>query len=128
MSAIEDRQFEFLQSAARLILQAPLLGYRVSGGELWRTIEQVQWDVEHGTGDLHSLHPERLAIDLNFFKNSAPAGDPPAWVYIADGSQLADLGAWWKSQGLLYRWGGDFKPPAKPDGNHFSLSPDGVLE
>lgn len=112
MSALQE---EFAQSAARLIQQAVTLGYTVTLGEAWRSPEQAAWDAAHGTGVSHSLHTERLAIDLNFYKEGA---------WIMDGSKLADIGAWWKALGSIYRWGGDFT--TRPDGNHFSLSPDGV--
>lgn len=108
-------QEEFAQSAAKLIQQATTLGYTVTFGEAWRTPQQAQWDADHGSGISHSLHVERLAIDLNFFK---------AGQYIQDGSQLKDIGDWWKSLGPKYRWGGDFA--TRPDGNHFSVTPDGV--
>jgi hypothetical protein len=109
-------QEQFAQSAAGLIIQAATMGYTITLGEAWRTPEQAQWNADHGLGITHSLHMERLAIDLNCFK---------AGVLITDGSQLADLGAWWKALGTNYRWGGDFTH--LPDGNHFSLSPDGHL-
>lgn len=113
MSALQE---EFAQAAAKLIVKATDLGFTVTMGEAWRTPQQAQWNADHGTGIAHSLHIERLAIDLNFFKNGA---------YITDGTQLAEVGAWWKSLGPRYRWGGDFQH--LPDGNHFSLSPDGVI-
>lgn len=107
---------EFAQSAARLILQAPLMGYDgVTGGELWRSPQQAIWDALHGTGVAHSLHTERLAIDLNFFKNGE---------LITDGALLIDMGLWWEALGPQYRWGGRFT--TRPDGNHFSISPDGI--
>lgn len=112
MSALQE---EFFESMLKLGQKALALGYKVTLGEGWRTPEQQQWDHDHGTGVLHSLHGERLAIDLNFFKEGA---------YIRDGSKLVDLGTWWKSLGPAYRWGGDFK--SHPDGNHFSITPDGV--
>ncbi|HXN95990.1 MAG TPA: M15 family metallopeptidase [Candidatus Acidoferrales bacterium] len=112
MSALQQ---EFAQSAAKLIQKAAELGYAVTFGEAWRTPQQAQWDAQHGTGIAHSLHTDRLAIDLDFFKDG---------VWITDGSKLADVGAWWKSLGANYRWGGDFHH--LPDGNHFSISPDGV--
>lgn len=113
MSALQE---EFAQSAAKLIQKAVELGFDVTLGEAWRTPQQAEWDAQHGTGIAHSLHIERLAIDLNCFR---------AGIYITDGTQLAPLGKWWKSLGPNYRWGGDFTHvPA--DGNHFSLSPDGV--
>lgn len=108
-------QEEFAQAAAELIQKAAKLGYTVTFGEAWRTPQQAQWDHDHGTGISHSLHMERLAIDLNFFKDGN---------IIKDGSMLKDIGDWWKSLGPDYRWGGDFKN--LPDGNHFSITPDGV--
>jgi hypothetical protein len=104
-------QQQFAQDAALLIQQSQAMGYEVTLGEAWRTPQQAAWDAAHGTGIVHSLHIERLAIDLNFFKGGA---------YISDGSLLSDIGAWWKSLSPDHYWGGDFH-----DGNHFSLSPDG---
>jgi len=112
MSALQE---EFAQSAAKLIQKAAELGYGVTLGEALRTPEQAMLNAEHGSGIAHSLHIYKLAIDLNFFKDGQ---------YIQDGSKLADVGAWWKTLGPRYRWGGDFT--TRPDGNHFSLSPDGV--
>jgi D-alanyl-D-alanine carboxypeptidase len=108
-------QEEFAQSAAKLVSKAVELGYTITLGEAWRTPQQAQWNADHGTGIAHSLHIERLALDLNFFKDGA---------LITDGSKLAEVGAWWKALGPMYRWGGDFHH--LPDGNHFSISPDGV--
>lgn len=112
MSALQE---EFAQSAAKLIQKAADLGYGVTLGEAYRTLEQALRNAEHGIGIANSLHAERLAIDLNFFKDG---------IYISDGSKLTDIGEWWESLGSQYRWGGRFKH--LPDGNHFSLSPDGV--
>lgn len=112
MSALQE---EFAQSAAKLIQQAATLGYTVTLGEAWRTPQQAALNAKAGTGVADSLHCDRLAIDLNFFKNG---------VYVTDGSTLADIGAWWKSLGPMYRWGGDFTH--LKDGNHLSISPDGV--
>ena len=106
-------QEQFAQSVAKLIEQAAVLGYGVTLGEAYRTPEQAALDASHGTGIVNSLHIQRLAIDLNFFKNGQ---------YIRDGSQLADIGAWWKTLGPMYSWGGDFIH--LKDSNHFSLSPD----
>ena len=110
MSALQE---EFAQSAAKLIQQAAAMGYTVTLGEAWRTPQQAALNAQAGTGISNSLHIQRLAVDLNFFKDG---------LYITDGSQLAAVGAWWKSLGPMYFWGGDFQH--LPDGNHFSLSPD----
>ena len=112
MSALQE---EFAQSAARLILKAAELGYGVTLGEAWRTPQQAQWDADHHTGIVHSLHMERLAIDLNLFKGGRYLEEPEPYV---------ELGAWWKSLGPLYRYGGDFEH--LKDYDHFSITPDGV--
>lgn len=110
MSALQE---QFAQAAAKLIQQAIIFGYTVTLGEAYRTPQQAALDAQAGTGIAHSLHIDKLAIDLNFFKSG---------VWVTDGSELADIGAWWKSLGPMYFWGGDFV--TRPDGNHFSLSPD----
>jgi hypothetical protein len=112
MSGLQEK---FAQNVAKLIQQAQAMGYTVTLGEAWRTPQQAAWNAQHGTGIQHSLHIERLAIDLNFFKNGE---------YISDGSRLKDIGAWWKTLDIDCRWGGDFVH--LPDANHFSMSPDGV--
>ena len=105
----------FAQDAAKLIQKAAEMGYTVTLCEAWRTPEQALLNAQHGIGIVHSLHIYRLAIDLNFFKSGQ---------LVKNGSELADIGAWWKSLGPDHYWGGDFTHiPA--DGNHFSISPDG---
>lgn len=115
MSALQE---EFAQSAAKLIQKAAELGYGVTFGEVWRTPTQAQWNADHHIGIAHSLHMERLAIDLNVFKD----GD-----YITAREPYEQLGTWWKSlkspiPGAFYRWGGDIEH--LQDLDHFSLSPD----
>lgn len=107
-------QEEFAQQVANLIKKAGELGYGVTFGEAYRTPEQAAINAAKGSGIGNSLHTERLAIDLNLFKDGR---------YILDGEGHSTLGAWWKAHGPMYRWGGDFK---KKDFNHYSLSPDGV--
>lgn len=111
MSALQE---EFAHSAALLILKAPEFGYTVTLGEAWRSPQQAQWNAEHGSGISNSLHTERLAIDLNLFREG---------VYITDSQGHTQLGAWWKTLGPNYRWGGDI---TKPDYNHYSITPDGI--
>jgi hypothetical protein len=111
MSALQE---EFAQSAAKLIQKAAEFGYAVTLGEAWRTPEQAQWDVDHHIGIAHSLHMDRLAIDLNLFKDGQFLTTPDAYV---------QLGAWWKTLGPAYRYGGDFKIK---DFDHYSITPDNV--
>ncbi len=107
-------QEEFAQQVANLIKKAGELGYGVTFGEAYRTPEQSKLNAASGSGIANSLHCERLAIDINLFKDG---------IYITDGTGHRDLGAWWKTLGPMYRFGGDFK---RADWNHYSISPDGV--
>lgn len=111
MSALQE---QFAQSAALLIQKAKELGYGVTLGEAWRSPQQAALNAAAGTGISNSLHTERLAIDINLFLNG---------VYITDTTGHRTLGAWWKTLGGNYRYGGDF---SKPDPNHYSITPDGV--
>lgn len=110
---LRQKQSRFALGVARLIQQADHLGYAVTFGEAWRTPQQAAWNAAQGAGISTSLHIERLAIDLNLFKDDR---------YITDGEGHAELGRWWKALGADYRWGGDF---VKKDFNHYALSPDG---
>ncbi len=113
IETLRQKQSRFAMAVARLILKADELGYAVTFGEAWRTPEQAKLNAAKGTGISSSLHIDRLAIDLNLFKDGR---------YITGGEGHSILGPWWKSLHRDHRWGGDFK---LKDFNHYSLSPDG---
>ena len=115
MRSLQKLQEEFTLDCARLVLKAWELGYTLTDGEAYRTKEQAAWYAANGKGIAESLHTQRLARDFNVFRKGE---------YLKDGSLFADLGMWWKEQGPYHCWGGDFK--TRPDGNHFSITPDGV--
>jgi len=115
-------QFQFSQNVAMLLQKARELGYNVTLGEALRTQAQAEANAKTGAGIEHSLHLEKLAIDINLFKRFNPAVDD-SWIYIQDGEGHEQLGAWWKTISPLHRWGGDFP---KKDFNHYSISPDGI--
>ena len=108
-----EKQARFARSVALLIQHAEKLGYQVTFGEAYRTSEQAAIYAKRGTGVLNSLHTERLAIDLNLYRDG---------VWLMRSEDHTALGQWWESLGPEYKWGGRFP---KPDGNHYSLSPDG---
>lgn len=111
---LEALQQLFAQDVARLIIFAKSKGYEVTLGEAYRTKEQAALDAEHGTGIRSSLHCERLAIDLNLFSNGK---------YLTETPDYAVLGEFWESLSKEHCWGGRFR--SRPDGNHFSITPDG---
>jgi hypothetical protein len=112
--SLSEKQQQFAILVAKLILWADEQGYAVTFGEAYRTPEQAALNAKKGSGIANSLHTQRLAIDLNLFKNGR---------YLSDSEDHKPLGDYWKSLGPECCWGGDFKPSA--DGNHYSISHEG---
>lgn len=119
MSELLQLQFTFARLLPRLLDEAYRLGYTVTLGEAHRTPEQAHLNASKGSGIENSLHCQRLAIDLQLFRDG---------VYLADTAQYAPLGQFWEQLGTQEKvplcWGGRFHD--RPDGNHFSLSYQGV--
>lgn len=106
-------QQEFTYMVARLVywVYQNRPSYKLTYGEAFRTPEQCVLNAAKGSGISNSLHSRRLAVDLNLFIDG---------VYQEDSIAYEPLGRYWESIGGS--WGGRF---TKPDGNHFSFSPDG---
>lgn len=111
---LRQKQSLFVRLLAQLYAEAERRGYELTLGEGWRPPELVAIYAKDGRGSSTSLHPDRLAQDLNLFKNGQ-------WLQATEAHR--ELGEYWKSLHPLCRWGGDFKD--RPDGNHYSLTPDG---
>lgn len=88
-------------------------GVNVSLGECYRTPEQMQWNVEHHLGILHSLHGKRLAIDLIFHDMSGN--------YIKDPKAYEAAGKYWESLHPDNRAGVFFKHGIVCDCGHFEM-------
>lgn len=110
METLRQKQSRFARSVPLLLQYMTARGYEYTLGEVWRTQAQANANAASGAGISNSLHLERLAIDVNLFKDG---------IYLADGKDHAPFGAFWKSLGADYAWGGDF---SKPDPNHYSIS------
>lgn len=109
-------QIEFGKSLVRLFTWIDLNGYEWTGGELYRPPEMAQIYASQGKGILCSLHTQRLAIDLNIFKNH---------VLLVSVEDLRPVGEFWESLSipeLPHNWGGSFT--TRPDADHFSVSID----
>jgi len=105
---LREKQSRFMRMVGLLIAFAYEHGYELTGGDLWSS---PFYRTESG-GNVHkknSLHYDRLAIDLNVFKDG---------VYLAKTEEHAPLGEYWESLGGS--WGGRFN-----DGNHYSLADGG---
>src|SRR5688572_27399908 len=112
---LREKQSQFALCVASLIQQAYQMGYEVTFGEAYRTPEQAALNAKKGTGIAKSLHTDRLAIDLNLFKDGK---------YLQATEDHRPLGEWWERHGinldLPLRWGGRFN-----DGNHYSFEHGG---
>ena len=111
METLREKQSRFAELAALLILQAIKMGYAVTLGDAFRSPEEARRLWIAGKGSDKSLHCERLAIDLNLFKDGE---------YLTKTEDYAPLGEWWESIGGA--WGGRIR---RGDGNHFSLAHGG---
>lgn len=100
MSLVAE-QAAFLQDVCKLISYATTQGWVVTGGELYRTVEQQQIHFKAGRSKtMNSVHMKRCAIDLNFFKDGK---------LVWSKAQIAPLGAYWESLHPKNRWGGNFR-------------------
>jgi hypothetical protein len=114
-----QKQFIFSPLVARLILYAYQQGFKITLGEAWRSPETAEIYAQEGKGIADSNHCNRLAIDLNVFKDD---------VLLTDSAQYLELGDFWESlsdpkSAIKCVWGGTF---SKPDGDHFSIEHNGI--
>ena len=91
---------------ARLIDQAFAMGYEVTLGDAYRDprVHGALGEKRSYSSSM-SLHKQRLAIDLNLFRDGR---------YLSSTESHRPLGEWWEAQGGS--WGGRFN-----DGNHYEL-------
>jgi hypothetical protein len=108
-----EKQRAFAKLVPRLIDKAHDLGFEVTLGDAFRDPRvHGALGVKLGYGHSRSGHKQKLAIDLNLFKNG---------VYLSSTDDHKPLGEWWEKQHADARWGGRFA-----DGNHYSFEHEGV--
>jgi hypothetical protein len=99
MSLVAE-QAAFLLDACKLVSKASEMGFTVTGGELYRSIEQQQIYMNTGkTKTMASNHLKRCAIDLNFFKDGK---------LVYDIAILKPVGDYWESLNPKNSWGGNW--------------------
>ena len=96
---LRQKQSAFVRMVGQLIARATALGYDLTFGDAYATTGHKP----------RSLHYERLAIDLNLFKDGK---------FLDKSEDHRPLGEYWESLGGS--WGGRFN-----DGNHYSLEHEG---
>ena len=105
-----QKQRKFTRMIADLIIFAYEQGYELTLGDAFRD-PRVHGPVgeKKSYSSANSLHKERLAIDLNLFKDGK---------FLTQSEDHRPLGEYWESLGGS--WGGRFN-----DGNHYSLEHGG---
>ncbi len=104
MSLVRE-QCLFLRHVAKLIRRALDLGFVVTGGELYRTPEQQALYVKNGRSKtMSSQHLKRLAIDLNFFRETEDGRLELSY----DVEAIRPLGEYWEGLDPANRWGGNW--------------------
>ena len=99
-----ERQHQFAGMVARLIDKARAMGYEITLGDAYRDPRVFgKLGESKGYGSDTSAHKQRLALDLNLFRDGK---------YLSTTEDHRLLGEWWESQGGV--WGGRFN-----DGNHY---------
>lgn len=106
-----EKQRLFTLMVAQLIQWAYEHGYEMTVGDAYRD-PRLHGAVgeKKGYGHPKSAHKQRLAIDLNLFRNGK---------YLDKTEDHVPIGEQWEKMGGS--WGGRFN-----DGNHYSLEHDGV--
>jgi hypothetical protein len=117
-----EKQRLFMRMVPRLIDKAHELGFELTGGDLFRDPRvHGAIGVKMGYGHPKSAHKNKLAIDLNLYRDEDHDG---TLDYLTYTELHKPLGEWWEAQGrpgFVTCWGGRFK-----DGNHYSVEHDGV--
>jgi hypothetical protein len=107
------QQSAFAKLVPRLIDKAFELGFEVTLGDAFRDPRvHGALGVKLGYGHRSSAHKEKMAIDLNLFKDGK---------FLDSTEAHKPLGEWWEKQHVLARWGGRFA-----DGNHYSFEVNGI--
>ena len=98
--SLRKQQSKFALLLSHLIIHAYINGYEITLGDVWAR-----------TGHMpNSLHYDRLAVDLNLFKDGK---------YLIKNDDHLFLGKYWQSLDADCRWGGDFN--GCKDGNHYEM-------
>lgn len=109
--SLGEKQREFSKKIAELILFIYSKGYEVTFGDAYRD-PRLHGAIgeKKGYGHSKSAHKQRLAVDLNLFKDGK-------FLQATEDHKM--FGEHWESMGGA--WGGRFE-----DGNHYSYEHNGV--
>lgn len=106
-------QRDFTRNVGYLLQHIYAAGYEATLGDAYRDPRSHGAMGEVGVyGRSNSAHKQRLAIDLNLFKDGA---------YLTTTEAHKPFGDYWKALDVDHVWGGDFD-----DGNHYSKRHGGI--
>lgn len=109
--SLSDQQYKFSKDIIQLLVFALAKGWKFTFGEAERPEEmQKLYLEEEKTTVRHSLHQDRLAIDINFFKpvknkHSSLTG----FAYTTNKKDLQEIGDFWESLDNRNEWGGNWE-------------------
>ena len=110
--SLGQKQRMFTLMVSELIQYAYDNGFEITLGDAYRDPRvHGAVGVKRSYSSANSVHKERLAIDLNLFKNGE---------YLTTTEDHRQFGKFWESLGGS--WGGRF---SSPDGNHYSIEHNG---
>lgn len=116
--SLVDTQAAFLKQVCMLLERADELGFTVTMGEAYRTAEQQAIYVKTGRSKtMASLHLQRLAVDLNFFK------EVDGRRVLCGRADIKPLGDFWESLHPHNRWGGNWRGLVDAGKSHFIDAP-----
>ncbi len=97
---LSEKQQTFTFNIASLITYAFRNGFKLTFGEVYRTIEQQKIYFDTGRSKtMNSRHLQRLAVDFNIFKDGVLLNDPKL---------IQPLGEYWLTLNTDNVWGGDW--------------------
>jgi hypothetical protein len=112
---LSERQRLHVKLSAKLIEFIYAQGFEATWGETFRTPLQAQANAASGAGIAHSLHIERLAVDLQLFKDG---------VYVTDVAAYKQFADYWLTLDPLCASGYYFH---SVDADHFSITHLGIM-
>ena len=111
--SLGNEQRRFTLCVAKLIIWAYDNGYEITLGDAYRDPRlHGHIGFKEGYGHARSNHKQRLAIDLNLFKDGE---------YLASTAAHRPLGEFWETLDDKASWGGFYN-----DGNHYSYKYGGM--
>lgn len=110
MELLCRKQAVFTRNVVDLITHIDSLGFFVTFGEVYRTVDQAKLYASKGLGIQDSLHCKRLAVDLNIFDKDGNI--------LKTSEDYEPFGKYWESLNPLNRAGVFWK---RKDLSHFEM-------